>query len=370
MMAYERNTGHPHPLATVLKASSTDLLKRASKGTTPLTNQGQVLWYGSLTIGTPPQNFTVDFDTGSSDLFVPDRTCVTVITCDGHMRYDPFNSSTSQNLISPFELTYGSGQTVGLQYSDTVVVGGYKVPNQTFGSAEIYSPQFSKEGTPLTGSGGYNPDGLSGLAFPELSALENIPLMQALNESNQLPQKVLSFKFSTVQGQSELTIGGTNTALFKNDTLVFTPVTQRGYWQVNMGGVSNPHRLVPESVNKPAIVDTGTTLIMTTTDIAESYYKDIPEAQAHREETYCYWTIPCASINSTTPTFTWEGRKFAVAPETWNFGPENIGSTNCIAGLAASSLFGFTIIGDVVLQGLYSIFDFGNPPRVGFAELT
>jgi hypothetical protein len=58
MMAYERNTGHPHPLDTVSKASSTDLLKRASKGTIPLTNQGQYLWYGSLTIGTPPQDFT------------------------------------------------------------------------------------------------------------------------------------------------------------------------------------------------------------------------------------------------------------------------------------------------------------------------
>ncbi|KIJ16267.1 hypothetical protein PAXINDRAFT_155008 [Paxillus involutus ATCC 200175] len=137
-----------------------------------------------------------------------------------------------------------------------------------------------------------------------------------------------------------------------------------------MGGISNPRRLVPESVNKPVIVDTGTTLIITTTDIAESYYKDIPDAKAHSSETSCYWTIPCASINSTTPTFTWEGRKFAVAPEAWNLGPGNNGSTDCIAGLAASSQLGFTIIGDVVLQGLYSIFDFDYPPRVGFAELT
>jgi hypothetical protein len=43
------------------------------------------------------------------------------------MRYDPSNSSTSQNLIEPFLLAYGPGQTAGFQYSDVVVVGGYKV---------------------------------------------------------------------------------------------------------------------------------------------------------------------------------------------------------------------------------------------------
>ncbi|KAF9224510.1 acid protease [Gyrodon lividus] len=262
MAAYERNTGHPHPLArcTNLEPASSDLMKRAStiNGAVPLTNQGQELRYGNLTIGTPPQEFTVDFDTGSSDLFVPDATCK--LTCNDHRKYEPSKSSTHQNLMLPFILAYGSGEATGFQYSDVAVVGGYKVdgphcssgrwlmthwvPNQTFGAAEVYSAQFMKQQS--LSSGRYNPDGLSGLAFPEISALKNIPLMQALSESDQLPQRVFGFKFSTVPGQSELTIGGTNSTLFKNDTLVFTPVTTRGYWQANMGGISSPRRLVPE----------------------------------------------------------------------------------------------------------------------------
>lgn len=99
--------------------------------------------------------------------------------------------------------------------------------------------------------------------------------MENLNESSLLPQKFFSFRLSTNPGESGLTIGGVDNAAFERETLVSVPVTDKGYWQVNLGGISRLNHTVPGSVNTPAIVDTGTTLILVSEAIADSYYAGI-----------------------------------------------------------------------------------------------
>jgi hypothetical protein len=111
--AYEVNTGEAHPLSILPTPDGSGLRRRAStpRGSVPLTddNSGE-LWQGNLTIGTPPRPFSVQFDTGSSDLFVPGPSCS---GCQGHSRFNPANSSTAVNVNKTFTLTYGSGQVQG-----------------------------------------------------------------------------------------------------------------------------------------------------------------------------------------------------------------------------------------------------------------
>jgi cathepsin D len=67
--------------------------------------------------------YSVAFDTGSSDLFVPSSNCDP--SCTGHKTYDPSSSSSSQDLGRPFELHYGDGSSAsGEQYSDVVNITG------------------------------------------------------------------------------------------------------------------------------------------------------------------------------------------------------------------------------------------------------
>lgn len=84
----------------------------------------------------------MDFDTGSSDLFLPSISCDS--SCDGHARYDPSASKTSVDLNRTFDLMYGSGDSVsGEQYNDTASIAGLTVPYRIFWpppSASLMTP--------------------------------------------------------------------------------------------------------------------------------------------------------------------------------------------------------------------------------------
>lgn len=71
-------------------------------------------------------SYTVQFDTGSSDLFVPSNKCGA--SCKGHKHYNPASSTTSQDLGKDFTLSYLSNASVyGEQYSDVVTIAGLAV---------------------------------------------------------------------------------------------------------------------------------------------------------------------------------------------------------------------------------------------------
>src|SRR5258708_20704671 len=73
-----------------------------------------------------PRHDTVDFDTGSSDLFLPSSKCRA--DCSGHKLYNPKASSTAKDLHKTFSLSFGDGSTVeGEQYTDVVGLAGLTV---------------------------------------------------------------------------------------------------------------------------------------------------------------------------------------------------------------------------------------------------
>ncbi len=136
---YERNTGVPHPLSGSIQ------LSRRDSGGDPLTGDNAQLWFGTISVGTPPVSFTgitflyddmkpltdprhdtVDFDTGSSDLFLPSPSCDS--TCSGHTLYDSNASSTANDISKTFTLAFGDGSSVdGDQFTDVVSIAGLTV---------------------------------------------------------------------------------------------------------------------------------------------------------------------------------------------------------------------------------------------------
>lgn len=60
-----------------------------------------ILYYGPIKIGTPPQTLTVDVDTGSADLWVP----VKCAQCENRL-FESRSSSTYHNSGARFKVTY------------------------------------------------------------------------------------------------------------------------------------------------------------------------------------------------------------------------------------------------------------------------
>ncbi|KAJ3812930.1 acid protease [Lentinula aff. lateritia] len=356
--AFQRNTGSAHPSDTRNLANFIDLKNRKrATGADPLTDdEDGSLWQGAISVGTPPVDFTVDFDTGSSDLFLPGQNCGT--TCRGHTIFNTAASSSAVNQNSRASLAFGDGSTVNAEiFKDTVAVAGLTATSQTVGAATQYSPGFEIDEFP--------PDGLMGMAFQEISVFQAVPVFQTLVAQGVVTAPEFGVKLATTG--SQLFLGGVDTALFQGD-FTTNPVTQVGFWQIDLQSVNVNDKAVVSDLS--AVVDTGTTLIVGDPDNVAAFYAAIPgskDASKTLGPGFFTGKFPCDDIPSVSLTFA--GKAFTLSPDTFNLGLVSLGSNDCVGGVSASDLGNFWVTGDVFLQNVYTSFDVGNT-QVGFATLT
>lgn len=128
----------------------------------------------TITVGTPPQEFSVLVDTGSSDLWIPSVRCQ-VCQANALPENRFFDHSVSKSIavfeqapngprdrghLVSLDLRYGSGAVWGVLVQDDITLGGVTVQNQNFIIVEdqqISTPQ-------------HRWDGILGLALPGLSS--------------------------------------------------------------------------------------------------------------------------------------------------------------------------------------------------------
>ncbi|NWV04597.1 CATE protein, partial [Ptilonorhynchus violaceus] len=324
----------------------------------PLVNYLDMEYFGQISIGTPPQNFTVVFDTGSSNLWVPSVYCVSK-ACAEHTRFQPTQSSTYQVIGTPFSIQYGTGSLTGIIGSDQVVIEGLVVSNQQFAES------ISEPGKAFLDAAF---DGILGLAYPSLAVDGVTPVFDNMMDQNLVELPIFSVYMSSNPESSqggELLFGGFDTSRFTG-RLNWVPVTQQGYWQIQLDNIQLGGTVAFCAGGCQAIVDTGTSLIT-------GPHKDIKELQKliGAVSVDGEYAVECSNLDVMPDlTFTINGLPYTLSAQAYTLMEYGDGITFCISGFQGNDIPPPTgplwILGDVFIRQFYSVFDRGNN-RVGLA---
>eukprot|EP00928_Gymnodinium_smaydae_P070453 TRINITY_DN54283_c0_g1_i1.p1 TRINITY_DN54283_c0_g1~~TRINITY_DN54283_c0_g1_i1.p1 ORF type:complete len:381 (+),score=103.04 TRINITY_DN54283_c0_g1_i1:58-1200(+) len=303
---------------------------------------------GLITVGTPGQTEEVIFDTGSSNLWVPNSQPQHVVN-KKHV-YNHTSSSTYKANGKDFEIQYGSGPCSGFLSQDDVSIGSLKLKGYTFaevtdtsGLGQVYTQ------TPM--------DGILGLAFTSI-ATDHVPApMDALAKSGELADAVFAFYMGKGKQQSELVFGGVDKAHYTGD-FTYVPLSAETYWQVKLASVKVGDDSVDTGASA-AIIDSGTSLIAGPSDAL----KAIADKMGLQEQQGMYIADCGASLPNLSFTLGSEQGPFSFTLE--ELVVQRQGS-QCLLGLQASPE-PLWILGDVFMRKYYVVFDWGKE-RVGIAK--
>ncbi|XP_026183006.1 nothepsin [Mastacembelus armatus] len=317
-------------------------------------------YFGEISLGTPEQNFSVVFDTGSADLWVPSSYCVSQ-ACVLHRNFRAFKSTSFHHDGRMFGIHYGSGHMMGVMARDTLKVANVTIQNQEFGES-IYEP-----GTTFVMA---RFDGVLGMGYPALTENLGNPVFDNMLVQKTLDEPVFSFYLSRRTGngslEGELLLGGIDEELYDGQ-INWLPVTAKAYWQIKIDSVA----VQGESVFCPrgcqAIVDTGTSLITGPTNDILFLQQLIGATPTNTGE----FLINCARLTSLPQvTFVLGGKEYTLTAEHYVRKEMLEDKELCFSGFQAvdmaSSQGPMWILGDVFLRQYYSVFDRGQD-RVGFA---
>uniref|UniRef100_A0A8B9XUM2 Peptidase A1 domain-containing protein n=2 Tax=Bos TaxID=9903 RepID=A0A8B9XUM2_BOSMU len=325
---------------------------RGSNLTThPLRNIKDLVYVGRITIGTPPQEFQVVFDTGSSDLWVPSDFC-TSPACSTHVRFRHLQSSTFRLTNKTFRITYGSGRMKGVVVHDTVRIGNLVSTDQPFGlSVEEY------------GFEGRIYDGVLGLNYPNISFSGAIPIFDKLKNQGAISEPVFAFYLSKDEREGSVVMFGGVDHRYYEGELNWVPLIQAGDWSVHMDRISIERKIIACSDGCKALVDTGTSDIVGPRRLVNNIHRligAIPRGSEHY--------VPCSEVN-TLPSivFTINGINYPVPGRAYILKDDRGRCYTTFQENRVSSSTETWYLGDVFLRLYFSVFDRGND-RIGLAR--
>jgi len=339
-----------------------------------------------LALGSPPQYFKLQIDTGSADLLVYSVGCT---GCSSQTTYNIKSSTTARRVLCndpiydcaasgcnvqycDFDDQYGDGSHVsGFVVTDVFALGGSLHANISFGNIEDSSKNFEPSGV----------DGIWGLGWYTISDWNGTSAFQNVVNQLGLPDR---FSMCLTASNPTLTLGGPST----NSGFTWTPVIQKGYYTVQFEDllVSGTSLGIDEKVynSKPgAIVDSGTTLFLIPTSAYSAMFTafnkvcsktSLPGVCGKSMSSSIFASggaSTCAKMTSSDianfPTVTVQLQ--GAQALTISGGDYLIELSSGCYSMGIGSISGGTIIGDIFMQAFEVVFDRTNL-QVGFGTLS
>ncbi|CAI5756319.1 unnamed protein product [Candida verbasci] len=334
------------------------LQKYSKRGDYPvsLINQG-ASYAAKIQVGSNKQSITVDIDTGSSDLWVVDKsaTCESsggeANDCKAEGTFDPSGSSSFQNLGGAFSIGYGDGtSSTGTWAKDTVTIGGAAITAQQF--ADVTDTSVN--------------EGILGIGQASLesssSKYANVPV--SLKNQGFIKTNAYSLYLNSPSATSGTIIfGGVDNAKYSG-SLIAEQVTESNRLTVTLNTLNfNGNQY---SVNQDALFDSGTTLTYLPTNIVESLAQKVGAQKYVDPYGGVTWLISCTASTSGNAVYQFpNGAKITVPLSEFIFGNDGSSET-CVWGIQQSDEL--IILGDNFLRHAYILFNI-DANTISFAQV-
>lgn len=336
-----------------------DQIRRRANTISETLDNEQTLYFANASLGTPAQQFRLQIDTGSSDLWVnvansaecenPQNDCAASGT------YSANSSSTYEYVNSLFNISYvdGSG-SAGDYATDVFRIGGATLENQQFGIGYTSS----------TGQG------VMGIGYPTNEAIlqyvrtpyVNVPehMMQAgLINTNAYSLWLNDLDAST----GSVLFGGVNTEKYTGQLQTLPILQEEGIYAefiIALTGVgyNGQDNSIASNLNTAALLDSGSSLMYLPNQVAEDIYK---MTGAKYSSEYGAAFIDCnMRYNDSTIDFTFSSPTIRVSMSELVLVMGYQGRNPiCILGIAPAD--GTTpVLGDTFLRSAYVVYDITN----------
>ncbi|KUI68913.1 hypothetical protein VM1G_04582 [Cytospora mali] len=350
----DKNKGNA--AAAAAAASPNTTVAAATNGTGMVTatpEQGDVEYLSPVTIG--GQTMNMDFDSGSSDLWVF-STELDAASTTGHTVYNPKKSTTLKMIQgATFSISYGDGSgAAGNVGTDTVNIGGATVTSQAVELATTVAASFVED---------TNSNGLVGLAYSKLNTVQ--PQQQKTffdNVKESLAEPVFTADLRP-GAVGAYTFGSIDSSKF-NGTMSWVAVnTTQGFWQFSSTKFAvGTGAAQTGDASGQAIADTGTTLIIANPTTVNGYYSQVQGAA--NDEQVGGITIPC---DAELPDLMLDiGGSFMARVKGADINYAQVSGNTCFGGVQASTS-DLQIYGDIFFKSQFVAFNNGNN-SLGMAE--